>query len=163
MITKIIKENNNTRYTDEVILYGLKAAALNCLNIITILIVGTISDNCFFSFVFLVSFIPMRLILGGYHCNSVVKCEIYFTIIYFFIQIINSTPFKIFLFLFFFFIFCLFVKKVLDEKLYLSSKSILTLIVYDFVLVILKNNTYYFYIVLSSYTLNLLLRIIKDD
>lgn len=163
MITKIIKENNNTRYTDEVIEYGLKAIALNCLNIITILIVGIISDNCFFSFVFLVSFIPMRLVMGGYHCNSVLKCEISFTIIYFFIQIINSTPLKKIMILLFFFVFSFLLKTVFDNKLYLSSKSILTLIVYGFILIILKNNTYYFYIVLSSYTLNIILRIIKND
>lgn len=163
MITKIIKENNNTRYTDEVIQYGLKAIALNCLNILTILIIGLISGNCFFSFVFLVSFIPLRLVLGGYHCDSVLKCEIYFTIIYTFIQIINFTSLKKIMIFLFFLTFCLLLEKIFKDKLLLTSKSILTLLIYGFILIILKNDTYYFYIVLSSYTLNIILRIIKDD
>jgi accessory gene regulator B len=163
MITKIIKENNNTRYTDEVIQYGLKAIALNCLNILTILIIGLISGNCFFSFVFLVSFIPLRLVLGGYHCDSVLKCEIYFTIIYTFIQIINFTSLKKIMIFLFFLTFCLLLEKIFKDKLHLTSKSILILLIYGFILIILKNDTYYFYIVLSSYTLNIILRIIKDD
>ena len=163
MITKIIKENNNTRYTDEVIQYGLKAIALNCLNIITILIIGLISGNYFFSFVFLVSFIPLRLVLGGYHCDSVLKCEIYFTIIYTFIQIINSIPLKKIIIFLFFFSFCLLLEKIFNDKLHLTSKSILILIIYGIILIVLKNDIYYFYIVLSSYTLNIILRIIKDD
>ena len=163
MITKIIKENNNTRYTDEVIQYGLKAIALNCLNIITILIIGLISGNCFFSFVFLVSFIPLRLVLGGYLCDSVLKCEIYFTIIYTFIQIMNSTSLKKIIIFLFFFSFCLLLEKIFNDKLHLTSKSILILIIYGIILIVLKNDIYYFYIVLSSYTLNIILRIIKDD
>ncbi len=163
MITKIIKENNNTRYTYEVIQYGLKAIALNCLNIITILIIGLISGNYFFSFVFLVSFIPLRLVLGGYHCDSVLKCEIYFTIIYTFIQIINFIPLKKIIIFLFFFSFCLLLEKIFNDKLHLTSKSILILIIYGIILIVLKNDIYYFYIVLSSYTLNIILRIIKDD
>lgn len=163
MITKIIKENNNTRYTDEVIQYGLKAIALNCLNIITILIIGLIRGNCFFSFVFLVSFIPLRLVLGGYHCDSVLKCEIYFTIIYTFIQIMNSISLKKIIIFLFFFSFCLLLEKIFNDKLHLTSKSILILIIYGIILIVLKNDIYYFYIVLSSYTLNIILRIIKDD
>ena len=163
MITKIIKENNNTRYTVEVIQYGLKAIALNCLNIITILIIGLISGNCFFSFVFLVSFIPLRLVLGGYHCDSVLKCEIYFTIIYTFIQIMNSISLKKIIIFLFFFSFCLLLEKIFNDKLHLTSKSILILIIYGIILIVLKNDIYYFYIVLSSYTLNIILRIIKDD
>lgn len=163
MITKIIKENNNTRYTDEVIQYGLKAIALNCLNIITILIIGLISGNCFFSFVFLVSFIPLRLVLGGYHCDSVLKCEIYFTIIYTFIQIMNSISLKKIIIFLFFFSFCLLLEKIFNDKLHLTSKSNLILIIYGIILIVLKNDIYYFYIVLSSYTLNIILRIIKDD
>lgn len=163
MITKIIKENNNTRYTDEVIQYGLKAIALNCLNIITILIIGLISGNCFFSFVFLVSFIPLRLVLGGYHCDSVLKCEIYFTIIYTLIQIMNSISLKKIIIFLFFFSFCLLLEKIFNDKLHLTSKSILILIIYGIILIVLKNDIYYFYIVLSSYTLNIILRIIKDD
>ena len=163
MITKIIKENNNTRYTDEVIQYGLKAIALNCLNIITILIIGLISGNCFFSLVFLVSFIPLRLVLGGYHCDSVLKCEIYFTIIYTFIQIMNSISLKKIIIFLFFFSICLLLEKIFNDKLHLTSKSILILIIYGIILIVLKNDIYYFYIVLSSYTLNIILRIIKDD
>lgn len=88
----------------------VKSNCMNCLNIITILIIGLISGNYFFSFVFLVSFIPLRLVLGGYHCDSVLKCEIYFTIIYTFIQIINFIPLKkIIIFLSFLLIFRIFV------------------------------------------------------
>ena len=69
---------------------------------------------------------------------------------------------KIIIFLFFF-SFCLLLEKIFNDKLHLTSKRILILIIYGIILIVLKNDIYYFYIVLSSYTLNIILRIIKDD
>lgn len=148
---EIINKYNNTKYTNEIIEYGIKAICLNLLNIITILLIGYITNNLYFSVIFLISFVPMRLILGGYHCNSVIKCEVCFSVIYFIIQLINTTILKKYIIVLFCLTFGMFIREVIHSKLHLSFNSKIIMILYTIIIILLKGKQFYFNLLLSTF------------
>lgn len=63
--------------------YGLKSIILNLSTILSVIIVSSCFNCILFSLFFLISFIPIRINLGGYHCKTPIRCLLSFNIIYF--------------------------------------------------------------------------------
>lgn len=74
---ELIKENEIA-----ILKYGMKVFLLNFISIISILISSFIMDNLLFGFLFLITFIPIRITFGGYHCKKPITCLIMFNSIY---------------------------------------------------------------------------------
>lgn len=65
-----------------VVKYGVKSFVLNLSNIIGILFISLIFDDLKIGFLFLSFFIPIRVLLGGYHCSTPIKCFISFNFLF---------------------------------------------------------------------------------
>lgn len=90
VIYKIISEDKK-----EVIKYGLLVIALNLSSIFSIIFVSILLNQLNVGIAFLLFFIPARLLYGGYHCSTIVRClllfNILFLIIYFIVVNINPS------------------------------------------------------------------------
>lgn len=71
---KIIKQEDKSIYE-----YGLFVICFNLLTIFVVLFLGAISQNLSSSFIFLLSFIPIRILSGGFHLKSPSKCLLFFS------------------------------------------------------------------------------------
>ncbi len=70
--------------------YGFEITISSILNILLILLVGILSHSLKESFFFLGCFVPLRLVTGGYHANTYLKCNIMFVISYISLLIIYN-------------------------------------------------------------------------
>lgn len=77
----LIKKSLINEDDSEIIQYGLKSIFLNGSTIISTLILAILFHNILFGILFLISFISIRTITGGYHCHSASSCFISFNII----------------------------------------------------------------------------------
>lgn len=74
----------NSEYTKEAYIYGFKVIFLNFLTIISILMVSKICfKDIWIGIFFLIFFVPLRVLIGGYHCKKPYTCIISFSIIYY--------------------------------------------------------------------------------
>ena len=79
MITKKVINKEEA----EIYAFGFHQLILIILNIISILIIGSIFNKFLFSLLFLIEFIPLRCFAGGIHANTQLKCYIFSMIYYF--------------------------------------------------------------------------------
>lgn len=76
-ITDFFYSNNIIQEEDkEIYVYGLQLIISTIIGITLILVLGLILKKLFYSIIFLISFIPIRMYSGGYHANSYVKCNL---------------------------------------------------------------------------------------
>nr|WP_312580178.1 accessory gene regulator B family protein [Sedimentibacter sp.] len=76
-ITDFFYSNNIIQEEDkEIYVYGLQLIISTIIGITLILVVGLILNRLFYSIIFLISFIPIRMYSGGYHASSYVKCNL---------------------------------------------------------------------------------------
>lgn len=81
--TLLIKKNIIKVNEKKIIDYGIMVIYFNLVNIIGILLVSTIFlKNIIYGFLFLIIFIPIRIVSGGYHCKTAFRCFIAFNSIY---------------------------------------------------------------------------------
>lgn len=59
----------------EVYVYAYEIALSEVFNILGITLLAAITGNIWFSFVFLLSFVPQRVHMGGYHASSHLRCH----------------------------------------------------------------------------------------
>lgn len=78
----LIKNEYISNSDYEIYQYGLISILLNFLTILSIITISSIFKNFLFSVFFLISFIPIRINLGGYHCKTPISCLISFNIIF---------------------------------------------------------------------------------
>lgn len=64
-----------------IFMYGMKVFLLNFLTIISTIVAAFFIRNIAFGIYFLMSFIPIRMITGGYHCKTASNCFITYNII----------------------------------------------------------------------------------
>lgn len=69
--------------------YGVFVIKFNLLCIMTIIAMGYIFDQTVFTFYFLIFYVPIRVLLGGYHCKKPVSCYLTFNFIFLIILILN--------------------------------------------------------------------------
>lgn len=80
----LIKNNFIEEKSREIYEYGLLSLFLNVSNILSILIISFYLKKTSFGFLFLLSFVPIRIILGGYHCQTALRCFFSFSAVYIF-------------------------------------------------------------------------------
>lgn len=75
---------NDSEYTKEAYIYGFKVILLNFITILSALLISQVYLNHIWTgLFFLVFFIPLRTLIGGYHCKNAYTCIISFSIIFF--------------------------------------------------------------------------------
>lgn len=163
MIKRIIHNNNYSIYTDEAIYYGIKVISFNVLSIFTILFIGIITNDILFSIIFLIVFIPERLIIDGYHCKSILRCEMTFSVSYFIIWMLNKIVYNevFFYFLLLLTLFYLLLIQFLYEKKYFKEKENVIIIIYLIIIAFLFQKVYYFKIIVSVFIFNIILKQLK--
>lgn len=135
------QELNLTTDQIDVIYYGLFVIITNTISYISVLTFGFIMNELYDTFILLMYYSPMRMILGGFHCKTALKCFICFNAM--FIVSILLIPYlkkvlylKIIVSVSIILIFLLVLKY---EKKYKKGKLIIITIY--FVLLILLNKT----------------------
>lgn len=61
--------------------YGLFIIFFNTINMLIVLFVGKRLDEIYFTSLFMMLYIPIRVIIGGYHCKKSYTCLILFSTI----------------------------------------------------------------------------------
>lgn len=88
----LYNKNLITKQDKAIIEYGIKVITFNSINIMSIIINSFILfKNLSFSIVFLIMFIPIRIVSGGYHCKTALRCFISFNSIYILMYIVVNT------------------------------------------------------------------------
>lgn len=70
----IFNNNNVLDYDEEIFLYGVEVIITSLINIALLLIVGLVSGTTDQALVYFVSYAFLRKFIGGYHCNTNLKC-----------------------------------------------------------------------------------------
>lgn len=66
---------NDSEYTKEAYIYGFKVILLNFITILSALLISQVYLNHIWTgLFFLVFFIPLRTLIGGYHCKNAYTC-----------------------------------------------------------------------------------------
>lgn len=61
--------------------YGLFILFYNLFTLLIVLLIGKIFNELFFTILLMLLYIPIRVIIGGYHCKKVSSCLTLFSII----------------------------------------------------------------------------------
>lgn len=159
MIQRTIQKYNDTLYTDDAIFYGLEVIFLNLLGIFTILFTGFFIGDLRFSVIFLVFFIPLRLLVDGYHCKSFVNCEITFSLIYLITYYANHIYLsKRHILLFELIIFGYIILRFLFDRKFVKKEYKKKIIIYSLIVLPFFCYRYYRDIIISIYIINFILR-----
>lgn len=70
------------RETQEIAEYGIEISLSSIMNYVLILLIGMCVHSIFASFLFLFVFNGMRKYIGGYHCNTYLRCNMTFCLIF---------------------------------------------------------------------------------
>lgn len=73
-LLKKYKSKSTLDYDDEIFLYGIEVMATSLLNILLLLLIGILSGTINQAIVYFVSYAFLRKFIGGYHCDSNLKC-----------------------------------------------------------------------------------------
>lgn len=74
----------------EIYQYGLEVFLLNLVNIISILLIGFISNTILNAVIFLITFIIIRQLTGGFHFKNYTKCIVTFMLLYILFLVLDS-------------------------------------------------------------------------
>lgn len=72
---------NLSEEINEIMYYGMFVLVTNLASIISVLFIGDLLGEFKHTLMFIVSFIPLRLYIGGYHASTPIKCYVYFNVI----------------------------------------------------------------------------------
>lgn len=87
----LIKENIISVEDSEIYKYGIFVLLFNLSSILSIILLSVFFDSLPFTLLFLCFFIPIRIIIGGFHCKSAKNCFISFIITYLVILLLSKT------------------------------------------------------------------------
>ena len=153
------KLSQYSKYEIEILEYGLKVVFFNFISIFVIILLSIFLHNLLFGIIFIISFGTIRVLIGGFHCKSLVSCLISFCILYLLTYYLSS-----------FIYFQLFLKTVFVPcNIYLyyglkkeySTSKIKYLIPLIFISIICFINNYVFLPLSSGLCLGILLNILK--
>jgi len=83
IVINMLIHNNVINAEDKAIYeYGFFVLWFNLLIIVSFFIQGILSSNIVFTLLFLVFYLPLRIYLGGYHCQTPLRCFIASNILY---------------------------------------------------------------------------------
>ena len=77
LVSIFIKNNIIDEKDKEIYIYGLNQGIIMIFNIITVIIIGIILNMLFLSLLFIITYIPIRVYAGGFHCRTQTKCYIF--------------------------------------------------------------------------------------
>ena len=77
LVNKLIEYNLIKSEDKEIYTYGIKQMLFLSLNILTILILGIVSNKAFEIILFMITYIPIRIYAGGYHAKNHIRCYIF--------------------------------------------------------------------------------------
>lgn len=89
IINILINNHVINREEADIYKYGLFVLNFNLLIIFSFLLQGFLSSQLKFTVLFLAFYLPLRIYLGGYHCETPQRCFIVSNIFYFFILILH--------------------------------------------------------------------------
>ena len=61
--------------------YGLFIIFFNIITMIIVLFIGKMLDEIYFTILLMILYIPIRIIIGGYHCKKFYTCLLLFSLI----------------------------------------------------------------------------------
>lgn len=164
----------------EIYVYGLHLIISSVIGIIIILLIGLLIGKFIDSVIFLLCFIILRNYSGGYHANSYLRCNLYFTGVFLITDlIVNLTPTRLIDSMSIIFIctsFCiLFIYAPIDnenkklDKLQKAKNRKISLIVFSILTVIAVlakiNDIYYYYNIIVTIfyvAILMIIQIIKE-
>lgn len=81
-ITHSLVRNGVINFADrELYLYGFRQGLIIILNVITIVLIGSILDMVWQSILVMMAYIPVRSNAGGYHAKTQLRCYLFSTIV----------------------------------------------------------------------------------
>lgn len=125
-LIKILFENHLISAEDIPIYeYGLWVLLFNSLCISIAIVIGTVTKNHHFSILFFLFYTPIRILLGGFHCKTPLRCilffEMLFSIVLLLKSLINITRYGPIIWILTFFAYFLLLK----EERYFSRRTII--------------------------------------
>lgn len=78
-----------------VYVYGIEVLISSLTGVFLVLLAGLATGNFINSVIFLVSFIFLRLYTGGLHCNSYILCNIFTTLSFIIVVLINNAVYAL--------------------------------------------------------------------
>lgn len=90
IINILVHENLIDETDRDIYRYGLFVLLFNGLCIATIILLGCLTDQFIFTLSFLLFYIPFRIFIGGYHCNTPTICYITFNLLFSLILFMNK-------------------------------------------------------------------------
>lgn len=75
---KIINEDEKSIYE-----YGCFVILFNLICMLSVIIIGILLNELKTSFIFIIAFLPIRVLSGGFHLKSPLKCLLFFSTCYF--------------------------------------------------------------------------------
>lgn len=92
IIIQMLVENKILNECDEdIVIYGIKSIIFNLTSVISILVLSILLNDLYVGLFFLMFFIPLRMILGGYHCKNAISCFVCFNLLYIFTYFLSIT------------------------------------------------------------------------
>lgn len=78
--------------------YGLFIIFFNIITMVIVLFIGKMLDEIYFTILLMILYIPIRIIIGGYHCKKPYSCLLLFSLIILCIIILYKMDMKYALF-----------------------------------------------------------------
>lgn len=89
-VNMLIQENIINELETEIYQYGLFVLIFNFICLATVIFFGYVDSQLFFTIIFLIFYAPFRMIIGGYHCKTPLKCYIYTNLVFVAILLFNK-------------------------------------------------------------------------
>lgn len=91
LIVNYLYENtDSTTYDKEILKYGLEVLIYNIFTIFNMIFISVLFNKVDFGLVFIPIFTVLRLMIGGFHCKTVIGCTILMITIYVNIIMLNN-------------------------------------------------------------------------
>lgn len=97
MYNKLVKvafsgviEQAESEEEKEVVVYGLVAIVSSIVNILSMILIGIISDNFLATVIYLLCFCSIRVFAGGFHANTYLSCFLCSVFVYSFTVMLNT-------------------------------------------------------------------------
>lgn len=89
-VNYLIKENVIQSEEADIYSYGVFVILFNILCISAIIFIGVLFKDVQFSLYFLLFFVPIRILLGGFHCQTAPHCFVFFNTLYVMIMLLRK-------------------------------------------------------------------------
>lgn len=152
-----------TKHDIKIIDYGLKVILFNSISIFSIILNSLLFfRNISYGIIFLSAFIPIRIISGGYHCKTALRCIISFNSIYILINtILYDIQYNLFILLFLSILLLFIPVYINNQKRHLADRNytFIKLVILSLILIVnlLKNNRMIFISTICAHLINLIL------